>query len=214
MAKRKVSNPLALTVLSYMTRGPVHPYDLVRTLRANGDERSVKFTSSSAVYMVIDQLARAGFVEERETARAGRRPEHTTYALTEAGRQEWHDWLRDLVAVPRFEYPQFVVALSLLAALPPAEAAALLRQRAENVAKLRAQARADIDQALAGGLPPLFLADEEYRLALLDAESRYLDGLIGQITDPETGWAPSWAEHQRQAPPAPTAEESSDGTHR
>jgi DNA-binding PadR family transcriptional regulator len=212
MAKRKVSNPLALAALSYLTRGPMHPYDLVRTLRANGDARSVKFTSASAVYMVIDQLARAGFVEERETARAGRRPEHTTYALTEAGYREWHDWLRDLIAEPRYEYPQFVVGLSLMAALPPGEAAGLLRQRKESVTRLRAEARAGIDKALADGLPPLFLADEEYRLALLDAEDGYIDGLIRQITDPETGWAPTWAEHHRQASPAPTAKESSDGT--
>ena len=42
---RKVSNPLALTVLSYLSRGPMHPYDLVRTLRDNADGRSVKFTA-------------------------------------------------------------------------------------------------------------------------------------------------------------------------
>jgi DNA-binding PadR family transcriptional regulator len=205
MAKRKVSNPLALAVLSYLTREPMHPYDLVRTLRANGDARSVRFTSASAVYMVIEQLAKAGFVEERETARVGRRPEHTTYALTEAGRQEWHDWLRQLIAEPGYEYPQFVVALSLMAALPPGEAAELLRQRRETVAHLRAETRAGIDKALVGGLPPLFLADEEYRLALMDAEGGFIDGLIRQITDPETGWAPSWAEHLTQAPPEPTA---------
>jgi DNA-binding PadR family transcriptional regulator len=212
MAKRKVSNPLALAVLSYLTRGPMHPYDLVRTLRANNDARSVKFTSASAVYMVIEQLAKAGFVEERETARAGRRPEHTTYALTEAGHQAWHDWLRRLIAEPEYEYPRFVVALSLMAALPPGEVGELLRQRKETVTRLRAEARADLDKALADGLPPLFLADEEYRLALLDAECGFIDGLIGQITDPETGWAPSWAEHLRRTPPAPTAKEASDGT--
>ena len=211
MAKRKVSNPLALAVLSYLTRGPMHPYDLVRTLRANNDARSVKFTSASAVYMVIEQLAKAGFVEERETA-PRRRPEHTTYALTEAGHRAWHDWLRRLIAEPEYEYPRFVVALSLMAALPPGEVGELLRQRKETVTRLRAEARADIDKALADGLPPLFLADEEYRLALLDADCGFTDGLIGQITDPETGWAPSWAEHLRQTPPAPTAKEASDGT--
>ena len=212
MAKRRVSNPLALAVLSYLTRGPMHPYDLVRTLRANNDARSVKFTSASAVYMVIEQLAKAGFVEERETARACRRPEHTTYALTEAGHRAWHDWLRRLIAEPEYEYPRFVVALSLMAALPPGEVGELLRQRKETVTRLRAEARADIDKALADGLPPLFLADEEYRLALLDADCGFTDGLIRQITDPETGWAPSWAEHLRQTPPAPTAKEASDGT--
>ncbi len=97
---RKVSNPLALTVLSYLSRGPMHPYDMVRTLRGNADGRSVKFTPAS-VYMVIRQLARAGFVAEHETLRTGMRPERTTYALTQAGREEWHHWLRERSSMPR-----------------------------------------------------------------------------------------------------------------
>ena len=195
---RKVSNPLALTVLSYLSRGPMHPYDLVRTLRNNADGRSVKFTPAS-VYMVVQQLARAGFVAEHETLRTGMRPERTTYALTEAGREEWHRWLRELIEDPRHEYPQFVVALSLLAALPPDEAVGLLRTRAQRVARLRAETQAMVSQAVAGGLAPLFLVDEEYRVALLDAESAFLDRLIAAITDPDTGWAGPWTEHLSQA---------------
>jgi DNA-binding PadR family transcriptional regulator len=195
---RKVSNPLALTVLSYLSRGPMHPYDLVRTLRDNADGRSVKFTPAS-VYMVVQQLARAGFVAEHETLRTGMRPERTTYALTAAGREEWNRWLRELIEDPHHEYPQFVVALSLLAALPPGEVADLLRTRAQRVARVRAETQAMISQAVADGLAPLFLVDEEYRVALLDAESAFLDRLIARITDPDTGWAGPWAEHLSQA---------------
>lgn len=195
---RKVSNPLALTVLSYLTRGPMHPYDLVRTLRDNADGRSVKFTPAS-VYMVIQQLAKAGFVVGHETLRTGMRPEHTTYVLTEAGREEWRHWLRELIEDPRHEYPQFVVALSLLAALPPDEITGLLRTRSDRVAQVRAETQAMITEALAGGLAPLFLVDEEYRVALLDAELAFLAGLIERITDQETGWAGPWTEHLNQA---------------
>ena len=35
--KRKVSNLLALAVLSYLTQGPMHPYELGRTLRDSLD---------------------------------------------------------------------------------------------------------------------------------------------------------------------------------
>jgi DNA-binding PadR family transcriptional regulator len=209
VTKRKVSNPLALAVLSYLTQRPMHPYDLVRTLRSNNDARSVKFTPAS-VYMVVEQLAKAGFVREHETSRVGRLPERTTYAMTEAGRREWRRWLRSLIAEPEYEYPQFVAALSLVAALPPGEAAELLRQRRSKVTQLQADTRALIDKALAGGLLPLFLADEEYRLALLDAEGSFIDGLIRQITDPETGWAQAWAQHLKK-PPRSEAGESLTG---
>ena len=63
MAKRKVGNLLALAVLSYLTRGPMHPYELSRTLRDNGDGRSIKFNHGS-LYMVVQQLEKAGFVAE------------------------------------------------------------------------------------------------------------------------------------------------------
>ncbi|PRX48982.1 hypothetical protein B0I33_10314 [Prauserella shujinwangii] len=46
------------------------------------------------------------------------RPERTVYALTDAGRRELRDWLRELVGTPEHEYPRFVAALSLIAALP------------------------------------------------------------------------------------------------
>src|SRR5258707_10282240 len=97
--KRKVGNLLALAVLSYLTQRPMHPYELSRTLRENGDARSIKFNHGS-LYMVVQQLARAGFVAEVETSRDGARPERTVYALTGAGRDELHDWLRELVEQP------------------------------------------------------------------------------------------------------------------
>ena len=79
--KRKVGNPLALAVLSYLTMKPMHPYELSRTLRDNGDARSIKFNHGS-LYMVVQQLARAGFIAEQETSREGQRPERTIYAIT------------------------------------------------------------------------------------------------------------------------------------
>ena len=46
---------------------------------------------------------------------------------------------------------------------------------------------------MAGGVHPLFLVEEEYRLALLDAERVFVEGFIARITDPETGWRAPWA---------------------
>ena len=189
---RRVSNPLALTVLSYLSRGPMHPYDMVRTLRDNADGRSVKFTSAS-VYMVVQQLAKAGFIAEVETSREGQRPERTVYAITDAGRREARDWLSELIGQPEHEYPHFVTALSLIAALPPAEVVPLLRTRLEALAGQRAEIQGMIDSSLAQGVPRLFLVEEEYRLALLDAESAFVERFIAEIGDPEAGWGPALA---------------------
>jgi DNA-binding PadR family transcriptional regulator len=191
--QRKVGNLLALAVLSYLTQRPMHPYELGRTLREHGDARSIKFNQGS-LYMVIGQLTRAGFIVAQETTRAGQRPERTVYALTDAGRQELRDWLRELVEVPQHEYPQFVAALSLIATLPPGEVVELLARRLGRLASQRDEIRGLIDSTLAQGVHPLFLVEEDYRIAMLDAESAFVERFIEQITHPETGWARPWGE--------------------
>jgi DNA-binding PadR family transcriptional regulator len=193
MAKtRKVSNLLALAVLSYLSMRPMHPYELGRTLRDNGDARSIKFNHGS-LYMVIGQLAKAGYVTEVETTREGQRPERTVYALTDAGRRELGDWLRELVAEPQHEYPHFVAALSLIGALPPNEVVPLLQHRLTRLSERRTEIRDLIDSTLAQGVPELFLVEEEYRLALLEAETAFAERFISKIEDQRTGLGREWA---------------------
>ena len=199
--KRQVGNPLALAVLAYLMRGPMHPYELGRALREHRDDRSIKFNPGS-LYMVVKQLAKAGFIAEQATIRDSQRPERTVYELTEAGRRELRDWLRELVEEPQHEYPQFVAALSLIAALPPDEVVDLLGRRLVRLAEQRTEIRGGIDDTVASGVHPLFLIEEEYRLALLDAEASFTERFIDRITDPEAGWEREWAEFHREPAPA------------
>jgi DNA-binding PadR family transcriptional regulator len=195
--RRRVDNLLALAVLAYLSAQPMHPYELGRLLREHNDDRSIKFRHGS-LYMVVEQLARAGFIVGQATTRQGQRPERTVYALTDSGRAELHDWLRELVEVPRHEYPGFVAALSLIVALPPADVIELLEKRLHHVAEQRARIQHMIENTLAGGVHPLFQVEEEYRLALLDAESAFVAQFIRRINDPKTGWAPMWEQFMAQ----------------
>src|SRR6516165_12741591 len=179
-SKRKVSNLLALAVMSYLSQRPMHPYELGRTLSEHGDARSIKFNHGS-LYMVVGQLAKAGYISELETSQEGQRPERTVYALTDAGRAEFRDWLRELVAEPQQEYPHFVAALSLIAALPPSEVVPLLRRRLDLLQQEHAEIRGLIDTTLARGVPELFLVEEEYRLALVAAEITFVEEFIAKI---------------------------------
>ncbi|HEV2637693.1 MAG TPA: PadR family transcriptional regulator [Actinocrinis sp.] len=205
--KRKVSNLLALAVLSYLTERPMHPYELGRTLREHGDERSIKFNHGS-LYMVVGQLEKAGFIVAEGTDREGQRPERTVYALTDAGRAELGDWLRELVAEPQHEYPQFLSALSLIAALPPDQVLALLRRRLELLAPVREEISSLIAGTVAQGVPALFMLEEEYRLALLGAETSFVEQLVGRLTDLSTDWVRMWAAFHHA--PLPADRESAD----
>ena len=192
--KRKVTNPLGLAVLSYLSQEPMHPYALGRALREHGDARSIKYSPGS-LYMVVGQLARAGLVAEHATGREGQRPEHTVYALTDAGRRELRDWLRELVGQPRHEYPALVAALAFVSALPPGEVSGLLTARLDLLSRQRAEITGLITDSLAQGVPELFLLEEEYRLALLEAEYGFVQRLIARMADPATNWITLWADH-------------------
>ncbi|WP_433219330.1 PadR family transcriptional regulator [Dactylosporangium sp. CS-047395] len=188
MKKRQVGNLLALAVLSYLSRAAMHPYELSKTLRNHGDARSIKFNHGS-LYMVVQQLAKAGFVAEQEVNRDGARPERTVYQITDAGREELRDWLRELVGEPQHEYPAFVSALSMIAALTPNEVIPLLRNRLKGLADLRAEAEESIEKSEAEGVPALFLIEEQYRVSLLDAEITFVQNLFAHVNE----WGPMWA---------------------
>ncbi|MEV6103964.1 PadR family transcriptional regulator [Streptomyces sp. NPDC051940] len=204
--KRKVGNPLALAVLSYLSQKPMHPYELSRTLRDHGDDRSIKFNHGS-LYMVVQQLAKAGFVAEQETVREGQRPERTVYALTDAGRAELRDWLREMLEEPGFEYPRFVTALSLIAALPPSEVVSLLRGRLYHLAVAQEETTKLIDGVLAQGVPELFVIEEQYRLAQLRTEARFTEEFLKRVQDPDTEWTAAWASFHGESAPVDDADE-------
>lgn len=188
---RRVDNLLALAVLSYLSQGPMHPYEIGSTLTRHGDDRSIRYRHAS-LYMVVERLAAAGFVVPVETGRDGARPERTRYAITDAGRAELRDWLAELLAEPAHEYPRFVAALAFVAALDPQEVLAALERRTAALDDARAECTRVVDRAVADGVHPIFLVEEEYRLALLDAELGFVGSLRARIADPSSGYAAAW----------------------
>jgi hypothetical protein len=106
------------------------------------------------------------------------------YAITETGRDEIRDWLRELLAQPVNEYPQFAAALAFFAMLEKEEVVRLLRVR---TAMLESQI-AGSEKGLANwtktmGTSRLFLVEAEYGLAMNRAELEWVRGLIRDIQD-------------------------------
>jgi len=186
--RRKVANPLALAVLTYLLAKPMHPYELGRLMKEHGKDRNIKYNRGS-LYMVVEQLRKAGFIAEQETVRDTLRPERTIYGITDEGRKEAYDWMRELVAHPREEYPQFGVALSLLIVLSPEESVELLGQRLATLTAQAEEVRGELCKAADKGVLWVFLAKEEYRLAVLEAERRFVTELIKSLADPAYGRA-------------------------
>jgi DNA-binding PadR family transcriptional regulator len=182
MAKRrKVSNLLALSLLTLLTQQPMYPYEMAATLRERGKDQSIKINWGS-LYTVVQNLEKYGFIEAVEVAREGRQPERTTYQITEAGRTELRDWLRELIGEPEREYTRFEAGLGEAGILSPDEVIGLLRDRLDALAASNAGHQADLE-ALGAQLPRLFLVESEYHLALRRAEEDWVRGMLKELTD-------------------------------
>src|SRR5256886_6183602 len=118
--------PLALAVMNLLMEGPMHPYEMKSKMKERGHDQVIKIAGGS-IYDTVERLEEGGFITAQETSREGRRPEKTTYAITDHGREEILGWLREMLAQPVNDYPQFAAALAFFAALHKDEVARLLK---------------------------------------------------------------------------------------
>jgi DNA-binding PadR family transcriptional regulator len=201
--RRKVANPLALAVLGTLRQQPMHPYEMAATMRSQGKERSIKLNYGS-LYTVVDNLAKHGYIEAMEASREGRRPERTVYRLTDAGRAELEEWMAELLGTPVKEYPQFEAALALLGVLEPSQVLELLRERVPAVEKAISAERAEL--AAFPWLPRLFILENEYHLAMQEAELAWVRGVVADLDDGSFPGMDDWARwHETGEMPADIA---------
>jgi DNA-binding PadR family transcriptional regulator len=189
VARRQVSNPLALAVLACLWERPMYPYEMTTTMRERGKEDSIRLNFGS-LYSVIKSLEKHGFIRVSQTEREGNRPERVVYAITDEGRAEAEDWLRELVEVPVKEYPAIETGLSLLPMMPPQTAADLLERRRDRLDAELASRREE--QERIGHLPELLVIESRYRIAVLDAERAFVADLAARIRDRSVGGYDWW----------------------
>lgn len=199
--RRKLSNPLALAVLAFLAERSMHPYEIAQLLRQRGKEESIKINFGS-LYTVVQNLEKHGFVAAAGVQKQGNRPERTVYAITDAGREEMHDWLTEIVAAPRREYPHFEAALSLLGVLPPDEAVEALQTRLARQEITAAGLRGALAK-LYETLPRVFVVETEYQAHMLEAEAAWLRGLLAELADGSLSGVAEWrAWHETGEMPA------------
>jgi DNA-binding PadR family transcriptional regulator len=181
---------LALVLLSLLAEEPMHPYRMHEVIKARGKDKIANVAQRNSVYQTIDRLLRAELIAVRETARDERRPERTVYEVTEAGRTAMREWTADMLSTPAPEFPEFPAALASVMVLSPDDVTARLEKRA---ADLRASMAADREaMAVVPDLPRLFLLDDEYTLAVREAELRWVDGVLDALRSGELTWSAEW----------------------
>jgi DNA-binding PadR family transcriptional regulator len=176
---RKVRNMLGLAVLATVVERPMHPYEMATVIRDRGKDRDMGVKWGS-LYTVVRNLHRHGFLEVVESSRNGGRPERTVYRITDDGRRELRDWVRELIAVPEREAPRFKAGLSVWAVLDPDEVTALLRKRLARLDEQNFAQRIALDEHRRE-VPRMFLIEAEYDLALREADAEFTRALLDEL---------------------------------
>jgi DNA-binding PadR family transcriptional regulator len=181
---RKDRDLAALAVLSLLSVGPRHPYDIHRLLL---ETRKVFVTGlPRSLYHAVTRLEREGLIEPIGTQQEAGRPERRVYALTASGRREAQRRVEVLLSTPTSDAAITYAALSFIAVLERDQAIAALRTRARLLSEAIDQLAAELDDA--AGVQPLLLIESEYELARMRAERDWMSGMAESIAVGTTAW--------------------------
>ena len=175
--------PLTLAVLNLLSERSMHPYEMKTLMRERGHDAVIKLKGGS-VYDTVERLQRLGFIDTVETSREGRRPERTVYAINEAGRDELKAWLRDMIARPVNDYPQFAAALAFVVGLQDREE--VISELSRRAMALEAQIAADetmLRSMAKSAIPRIFGIELEYAQAMRRAEMEWVRRFIEELKE-------------------------------
>jgi DNA-binding PadR family transcriptional regulator len=187
---KRPANALSLAVLTLLFEKPMHPYEMSTTLRQRSKEESIRLNYGS-LYAVVESLRKKSLITARETLREGNRPERTIYELTDEGATAMRDWLSEMLRDPTPQFTDFEAALSLMGAIPPDEALALLRLRLKAL-RIASNQYDGVRSNLPEGFPALFMVEGDYADAVRRAEIAFVETLAGDIEHERLGGMEVW----------------------
>lgn len=187
---KRPANALPLAVLTLLFERPMHPYEMSTTLRERRKEDSIRLNYGS-LYAVVESLRKKGLIEVRETMRDSNRPQRTIYGLTALGEEALRQWLSEMLSKPTPQFTDFEAALSLMGAIPPDEATALLTDRIAALTEA-SKDHADLMAQAPPSFPRLFMIEGEYQEALRQTELAFTTQLLADITSGALTGTPIW----------------------
>jgi DNA-binding PadR family transcriptional regulator len=169
----------------------MHPYRMQRLIKDRGKDQVINVEQRASLYQTIGQLLRAGLITSWENTRQEGFPERTIYKLTDEGHQTALTWLREMLATPAREFPEFPAAISLLPLLTPEDGISQLEIRVDRLTEQKKR----IDQELqsnAAGISRLFLLESDYMKIMLDSELKWVRSIIKDLRNGRLAWNQDW----------------------
>jgi DNA-binding PadR family transcriptional regulator len=189
--KKIKKSPVALAVLALLFEEPMYPYKMWQLIKERAKDEVVNVRYRNTLYQTIDRLVRGGLITEKETRKEENRPEQTVYELTGEGRETALTWMRQMLAEPAEEFPEFPVALAYLPMLNMNEVKKLLEKRVENL-KQKVSRLEEQTASVKGHVPRLFLLETEFILMKLKAETEWVELLIQDLDAGHIYWSEEW----------------------
>lgn len=187
MAAKRPTNPLALALMGLLLEQPMHPHAMATALRERHLDQAFKVTTGS-LYDTVRTLRRDGWIETAGTEQMGSRPARTVYRHTPEGRDNFTEWLDELIREPLQEYPRFLSAVSYLGALGRKRAAEALRKRATALEEGIAEGDRAYREAREKDAPRLFVIEAEYAQVMARAELDWVRRTADEIERGTLEW--------------------------
>lgn len=180
---------LAVSTLALLAERPMHPYEMCQLLVERHEDRMVKLRPGS-LYHTVERLVGDNLVEATGTEREGKRPERTTYAITDSGRTALTSRIRELLQQPVREYPHFPLALSEAHNITVEEAVSDLRGYVDALDDDITELTSVLAAARAQGTEETYLVGTDYLLMTSVAQRDWITHLITRIETKEFAWQP------------------------
>jgi DNA-binding PadR family transcriptional regulator len=186
MPPRKLRSPLSLVILGLLAEEPLHPYAMRQRISERAHDR-LPGVRPASLYDAVQRLADAGLISASDPGREGRRPERVEYSITDAGHAALTGWVTESLADPgRGE--EFPAALSFMYSLGRERIIEILRERAAALASSIDADQSRLAAAEADGIPPVFLSEHHYQLALRRAGHAWLVTFTGGLESGALAW--------------------------
>jgi len=178
---------LALAVLALLVEAPMHPYRMQQLLKSRGKDQVINIRQRGSLYQTIERLEREELIAPDTVERGEGRPERTVYSITPVGRKVAIDWLRNMLAEPQNEFPEFPVALSFLGLVTPEDTLPLLEARLGFLTGHEKKLEADL-ATYSAMLPRVLLLENEFQLAVARAERQWVEAIVADIRSKTLDW--------------------------
>lgn len=157
-------------------------------LKAWHKDQVINVGQRSSLYKTIQRLHDTGLIAVRQTERDQAYPERTVYELTPSGRALVFNWLDEMLATPRKEFPQFPAALSFAMLLGPKRALTALERRARSLRQALEALDAELEQH-STSLPRVTLIETEYQRTVMAAELAWVDSVVEDLRSGKLSWS-------------------------